>query len=339
MTFFSSRKTASLSDTLAPRRVIRRKRNFSRVKPFVRREKKTRLSTGENVSTMLGGKFWWYPFLWMAFVGVTVYAVFFSPFLRIEKVTFQGMNAVSREELDDFLRARLSEKALWFIPRDTLTLFPVEASIRDMRDRFAVFRSVTITKVFPHELIVRVEERLTTAVWCAQNRCSLLDERGFAYTDVRDAAALVAESASLVHIIDEGARPSNENAPVTSATFARFALEIRGRLRQELGIETNAEALSPSRFANELTLRTREGWALRFNTDFPIEKTLETLRLVLKKEIAADRREKLRYIDLRVESRAYYSVEGEHTPEDSKEAILSNLPKTENAPDSRKKSQ
>ena len=57
-----------------------------------------------------------------------------------------------------------------------------------------------------------------------------------------------------------------------------------------------------------LDIKTGEGWQIYFNTDTDSDITsqLTKLDLLLQKEISAESRQSLQYIDLRFKDRAYY---------------------------------
>lgn len=261
----------------------------------------------ENTKTSFYGI---YTALWIFFIGVTVYVLFFSRFLQIDTIHIEGTNDVSPQEIHWFIESSLQEKYSGIIPIDTMITFPQGKFEYDIKDAFKKIRDVTVTRVFPHTLEIDIQERKTLVLWCAHDNCFFIDENGYAYAPV-DASQGDKYTGSVLKIIDTSGADIDINEPLLDQNFVQFAVDIQNQLRQKVGIEVEMECATPSRFADELIFKTVEGWSLRVNVRLPMEKTLETLRLLLKKEISQERRSRLKYIDVRTENRVYYSVEGE----------------------------
>ena len=108
-------------------------------------------------------------------------------------------------------------------------------------------------------------------------------------------------------IVDRSGAPLSLSDPVLEESFIRLALTIRNRLREETGLETSGEYTTPAPLSNELRIPTGEGWELIIDTGRPLDSTLKALQLFLAKELTPDKRERLKYVDLRAEYRAYYA--------------------------------
>ena len=251
-----------------------------------------------------------YMVLWIIFFGVTLYILFFSRFLQVDTIRIEGVNDLSSQEIQRFVETTLHEKYIGIIPKNTLLVLPQSRIESDMKDIFKKVRDVTLTRVFPQTLEIRIQERKTLVQWCTHDNCFFIDENGFAYAPV-DASQSDKYKGSVLKIIDTSGAGIDMQEPLLDQDFVRFAVDIQNQLHQRVGVEVEMECSTPSRFSDELIFKTSEGWSLRVNVRLPMEKTLEALRLLLKKEISEDRRSRLKYIDIRTENRAYYSVEGE----------------------------
>jgi hypothetical protein len=62
-----------------------------------------------------------------------------------------------------------------------------------------------------------------------------------------------------------------------------------------------------SRFANELRIKTRDGFMVYLNTQIPLEESYAVLKVFLGAETYGSVKDKLRYIDVRVADRVYYT--------------------------------
>jgi len=318
--FHFRKKTKSLPITIVrkPRSGFSKKASSQEI-PVTKR--------GQTDSKASLGFYGAYIFLWMIFLGVAVYAIVFSPFLRMETIRVDGAVDVSVSDIEQMIREDVAGKYFSIIPQDTMLMIAKSRIEMDLKNRFKKIRSAEVTRVFSHTLVVHIEERKTLVVWCSADQCFYIDEDGYAYAPV-DTSTQTLYRGGVLTITDESAQAVDADTPVLDPDFVRFTADIQEKLHQQLGIEVSAEGSTPSRFSDELNVKTTEGWTLFFNVRVPIENSLHTLQLLLKKEISDERRHRLKYIDMRIENRAYYSVEGEtvSAPPDPSIAPLGQVP-------------
>ncbi|MDD5083775.1 MAG: FtsQ-type POTRA domain-containing protein [Candidatus Moranbacteria bacterium] len=286
-----------------------RKRGGFVKKPVISREIPLTSQEAEAKKTR-DGFYFVYFFLWTAFACVTVYVALFSSFLQLQTVQVEGASAISEHNVRQLIQESLSGNYAGGVSKGNLLAFRREKMEADIRDRFKKIASVELTRVFPHTLIARVKERQTLVLWCVQDTCFYVDENGYAYSQV-DTSVSGENLGHFLKIIDTSGQSVDMDEPLIDQDFVRFAAQIQDGLQQKLGIAVDAECSTPSRFSDTLTLKTQEGWAMQINVRLPMDKSLQTLGLLFKKEISEERRHRLKYIDLRTENRVYYSVEGE----------------------------
>lgn len=284
-----------------------------------------------------------YGLLWAAFLFVAVYISFFSPFLRVDTVRVEGIVSLSSQEIAQFVRDDISRKYLGFIPVDNLFLLPRERIESDIAEHFKKIRFVDVSTEFPRTLSVLVQERKSLAFWCSGENCFHVDEEGYAYAEA-DLSQDLRYSEEFLRINDTGSQSVDMNEPILDEDFIVFISNIRKSLRDDLNMEVSSDCSTPSRFSDQITLKTSEGWLLHIDVRLPIGESLHTLRSVLQKEISQERRQRLKYIDLRTEHRVYYSVEGETVsapPEEEDATVpaseLTTTPSSEETPQSSKK--
>jgi cell division septal protein FtsQ len=248
--------------------------------------------------------------LWALFVLVTVYALFFSSFLTIRDIRISGNRAVDEEGIRALIREDLQGRYNGLWPNDNLLWASGERMESRLKDRFRQIRTVRLEKVFPSTLSVTLEERKTVLLWCSQGKCFYIDEEGYAY-DEADTGRPEDADGSFLRITDMSDQFVDMREPVLDKSFVQFALQARESFREMLGIETAPEASTPSRLSSELRLKTREGWEAYLDTALPLEKSVRTLGLLLKKEISQEDRPRLKYVDMRSENRFYYAFQGD----------------------------
>jgi len=290
--------------------VIRRNRSILRKKLTVHRENVMHQKNDDE--QIRGGFYVLYFFLWTMFVCVTVYVLFFSPFLRLNIIDISGNMDIARQDIEQLALDDISEKYFGIIPKSNFLVFSGSNIETESKNRFKKIQSMQVKRIFPHTISIRVQERTTVVLWCSHtNTCFYMDENGFAYAPFDSAQSDEQASKSFLKIIDTSEQDIDTNEPLLDSDFVRFISEIQRSLQQTLGIEVDTQCFTPSRFSNELILKTKEGWDMYMNVRLPLDQSLRTVQLLFKKEISEERRNHLKYIDLRTKNRVYYSVEGE----------------------------
>lgn len=244
-------------------------------------------------------------FLWLLFFGTVVYLIIFSPYLKVTALHIEGLALVDEGRLRSVVNEELARDYLRFIPRDTFFLVPTESLERLLAERYPLLRSVTVRRTFPGTLAIRGEERTTIVLWCSAGTCAHVLENG---TVIPTTEAYQEEKNQERTIVlkDESGQPLRFGEGIFEDDFVPLVVFFREQLQARFGIETENSILLASRFANELRIRTREGWGVYFNTGISRETSLDTLGLLLDGEIPRERLAVLRYIDLRTENRAFY---------------------------------
>jgi hypothetical protein len=263
-------------------------------KPLLVREKPERNQIG-----------WGMLLLWAVLVSVIVFTVFFSDLHSIRAITVSGTRDVSSIAVESYIRDRLFGCRFIVFPRDNYFSIPIASLERETLREFPKLDHISITRRFPNGLSVDVSERDQLLLWCSSGPCFLVGDDGTAleaqFADTEENAPF------LTRIVDESGRPVNIGEPLIDSETMRNVLLLKNGFRERLDIGIVSPIFSPSRVSDEIRIVTNEGWELLVNLDIDSEKTIASLRLVLEKEILLEKRQSLRYIDLRTENRAFFA--------------------------------
>ena len=82
-----------------------------------------------------------------------------------------------------------------------------------------------------------------------------------------------------------------------------YGNELKG---VDLGVE-NEFTLS-SKLAQEVNLKTQNGWTIFISTEIEPSKTIDFLENFLNRQLSTEEVKQLEYVDLRVENRLYYKL-------------------------------
>jgi cell division septal protein FtsQ len=243
--------------------------------------------------------------LWAVFFLVCGYVLLFSQFLAIGKIEIVGTDRISKSDVQGLVEDELSGKHFFLWPRnDFFAVRPKEIE-EILTERYPLIRTISVKRIFPDRLYVDIIERKHIVLWHSEGRVLMADEDGKVFHNDQ---ALAEENVPYVlSVTDMSAQPTEEGQWVADQSCMSFVETIASALKERLGLDVGTEYSVASRFSGELRMTTSEGWELSVNTELPIETTLDTLALLFEKELPAEKRSGLKYIDLRVENRVYYA--------------------------------
>jgi cell division protein FtsQ len=112
-------------------------------------------------------------FLALLVVGGAVYAVYFSSLLEVEGLEVRGLDTIRTAEIERAAEAPIGE------PLATVDLEAIELKISSLGG----VRSVEVSRQWPHELLVEVEERVPVAVVRLGEQLRNLDADGVIFGD------------------------------------------------------------------------------------------------------------------------------------------------------------
>lgn len=248
--------------------------------------------------------------LFFVFVGAIVYILFFSSFLEIKKVLLEGIAELNYEDVYQKTREPLSEKYFYFIPKNNLILISKNEIERKLLENFKKISEVNVQKNFPDVIVIKITERKALLVWCSGDLCYIVDKNGYAYTEADFESEEVKQN-NLLSVRDNSAKPIKIGEKVLDEDYIDFIVSIKDKLARETGVAVNGEYQTGSKIADEVKVKTEEGWEIYFSSGLPMENSLRTLKIFMDKEINQENRYKLEYIDLRAENKVYYKFRDE----------------------------
>jgi len=149
-----------------------------------------------------------------------------------------------------------------------------------------------VSRGFLDAIIVSLVERQGMAIWCQAENCFLIDKAGVIFESVK-------ESSDLLELRNSEYRENIALGEVVlSSEKMSQIIQIKGGLDFPV---IRVLLVSEER----LNVETAEGWEIYFNLKGDLNWQLTELSLVLEKQISAQERTELQYIDLRF-SRVFY---------------------------------
>ncbi len=244
----------------------------------------------------------WLSLLAVVLLGAVGYVVVFYPGFQIKDVAIKGATTIDEEYLRQISQADV-DRGLFSIAGITsksILLFNPARVAKEIKGDQAIsgtIETVTVQKRFPRGLEVTVTERLPAAQFCQAEACWAIDSKGVIFTDSAAHAGFIVRQSDVIEGLADG-------ATVLEPATMQQLLAIADRL-QASGVQVSSMLLQKP---NQLDVGTAEGWNMYFdlnsreNPDFQLEKAV----LLLNKELTPDKREGLKYVDLRFKDRAFF---------------------------------
>ncbi len=234
--------------------------------------------------------------------GVAYFAIFYSGF-QLKNINISGNSKTKTEDLQNiiskhantglinFWNVKITSRSIFLINKDNIN--------KDILKQFPEIDKITIKKNFPQDLAVEVAERKPIGIYCSfADNCFLIDQNGIIFepTTINSSETTIVRQVSENSQIIIGEKVVAQN--IINAIF-----DIQKSLKDNFKINlTQAMVTSPIR----LDVTTSENWKAYFDLsgDSTIDSQLNKLNTLLNKGIPADKRQSLRYVDLRPKDRA-----------------------------------
>lgn len=247
-------------------------------------------------------------FFWLialAFIGATLYVLFFSQFLAITEIGVQGADKIDPKDIKAEISSAFSGKYLGFLPKNNI-IFAQKSKIQQiLSSRFKLIDGVETKRGFPGNLAIFVREKKPLLILRTGGQDYVIDDKSFIW-EKSDFGLDPQDENELVVLEDTSSQQVIGKNDSLSLDYVNFVLESREKIKKGLDIETDRLATTPSIAAGDIALTTSEGWKIYLNQDIGLEKEMEMLKLVLDSKIERGKKNDLEYIDLRTNNKVYY---------------------------------
>lgn len=243
-------------------------------------------------------------------LGAVFYFFFFSSLFTIRDVKIEGNKNIPVDKLKSEIESQLNKKFLLYIPIKNFFLFPDKSLEEDLKKQFKRIESVSVTKSFAHSIEITLTEKRGALKWCREQGCFLINEAGIAYNIPLDEASLAEEEKYLLAIKELMGPLPNSNDKIAEENFIKSIWQINDSLKQTLDLSSQ-EFITPNAVSKQIFVRTNENWQIFFNSEFPIQEQVNSLKVTLAGQIKPGERKELEYIDLRVKGRVYYKIKSQ----------------------------
>lgn len=253
-------------------------------------------------------RFFGITFLILCFLGAIFYFAFFSEIFYVKAIEISGNKKIQTQDIENFLKDRINQKILFF-PTKSIFLTNFKEINRLFLEKFPQISEMNLNRKLPATLIVEIKERSPVAVWCQalpnpaeqdlggqETNCFFIDKFGVIFEEGPENYGLVIKFLDKKEEIYLGKTIIKEEQ-------LKPILEIQEKLKANINITTKEFIIQND---ERINVKTLDGWEIYFNLKENIDWQLIKLRSVLEKEIPAEKRGELEYIDLRFGNLAPY---------------------------------
>ncbi|MEA2007414.1 MAG: FtsQ-type POTRA domain-containing protein [Patescibacteria group bacterium] len=283
---------------------------------IIRRNKKNRKIKNRKKQSWLS--FFRKVVFWLIFIlfwGVSLWTLFFSDVMKVTNVESVGDSEnFSSFHVEQHVGEIISRKFLGLIPRDNLLLISKKSIVKEIKESHGLIRDVSVERRFPNTIVIGIEERESHIIWCNNEICVLLDERGEAFGDVEDF-----DGEKDVRVFDTSNKKFELGDRVAEPEFVFFSEKLPDMFFEELSIEIEPTLQTPSSMSGEIRLKTKDGWEGMFSTNRPMGVQMKVMKKILKEKIGPEKVSQLEYIDLRIKGKAMYKFKQEEEKNENEE--------------------
>jgi len=253
---------------------------------------------------------------WLSILSVMIIAGFLylfcsSDFFQTKEIKISGNSKASGEEIERIIKENLNEKILFF-STENIFLLNSKRINQEILKKFPQISDLKIRKKFWGILSVSVTERMAIAVICQNieeenKNCFFVDKEGVVFEPI-------------VNAVNEGKQKllgNHLNLPelkMSSPTDIFLGKKVLWKERLSDLFKTESALKNINVIIREIKIisndrvdfQTEEGWQIFFNSEKDMQRQMTKLKTILEKEIPAEKRTGLEYIDLRFGNFAPY---------------------------------
>lgn len=247
-------------------------------------------------------------------IGAGIYAIFYSGWLDITSISFNGLRSVTQIEISSIIDSQIEKNIMSILNirlyKNTLSFDPkaIEAAILN---QFPVIKNVKVSKDFLHNIAIDITERTALGTWCFNNdgstsfgktqdklftiSCRYFDEDGVLWGEA------LKSSGTLLLVVDDFRLTLEDNQNRIESKLLEKIMETVKPLNdldlKIRKIEITADSI------DDFRAYLAQNYYLIFTTEFDINTQVKVLKIFLSNQSKDFNPE---YIDLRIEGRVYY---------------------------------
>ncbi|MDQ5943448.1 MAG: cell division protein FtsQ [Patescibacteria group bacterium] len=234
------------------------------------------------------------PIIIVVLVLIVLYAVLASSLFKINKIEIVGNQTIDSEDVKSQVSAIITGSSISqniiFVPSSD-----IEKQLK--KDNYQV-ADVKISKIPFSTIKVTITEQKPSILWKSGNNLSIITENGRGFIGEPNDEL----KSNLPTVEDLSNLPVKEGDKVVSQEFVKFVNDMYTTLPQN-GVEIVGAQIEET--TTEITVITKDGYRIRFDTTRPFSEQLSDLNAVLD-SLKQQGKKPTQYIDLRINAKVFY---------------------------------
>lgn len=241
-----------------------------------------RVTRKENKKLQFNFKILW-GFLVLVLIAIIMWWLFYSDFFNIKFIEINGeLNESVFSDIEKFYG-------------ENILLFSIGQEDKQLSEKQTSIKSLNVVKGIPDTLIIDVNVRDPKIVWHTQGKEYYIDENGIIFN-----LSEAPNTDSLVHIYDSKNLDVYLGSKIVTDEFIDFVEKINNNLPNRVDKEIEKIEIAETTMYVKVTLR--DSYYIYFSTENDVDDQLEIIDRLDKKNGEGIGE----YVDLRVNSKAYY---------------------------------
>ncbi len=233
------------------------------------------------------------------------------PYFNIKRLTVVGSERISNASLNDLANQILNAKRWWFFNGRNFFIANMAKIEKEIKKDYAL-ENLKINTEFPSGLKITVKEKpaklllensLSQLNGEPKNYYYLIDEEGKVIQEVNPADINSAAYLNLLLLKSQENKDFAINELVVVPAAVQFLLFLQEKIPAKTNVNISFAELDQD--GGVVNLTTTEGWKIIMDRQNDWEKQMQVLTIFLRDKIK-EKRNNLRYIDVRYENRSYY---------------------------------
>lgn len=226
-------------------------------------------------------------FIFLVLIGIIVWLLFFSPFLKIKNIEIDGtLNPEVKAEIDKFFGKNIF-------------LFRPAKVQEELAQKQTSVKNIEIYRGLPDTLKVKVYVREPIMGWKSGDKNYFIDTNGVIF-ELRDSEISVLGDKKIPIVEDTKNITVMPGSVEVSTDFVKFVTDFFEKMKNDFNVQIKNIKISETTL--QIEAETDQGFRIILATDGNLDNQLKAL----KKIIDEKRSDIHEYVDLRIEGRVYY---------------------------------
>lgn len=230
---------------------------------------------------------------------VIVYFLCISPKFLITSVAVEGNSQVSTEAIKDVVETS-GRSRLFFIKKNSFFLMTQGRINKLLTAALPTIKEATSSRTWPNQIKIQIKERLPGFVIETNGNYFLVDEDGIVVSQLDPPPPK-----NLLIVKDQLTEDFASGEALSNSKLSSFVLSLNRQWNGKVSSRI-ASIKFPGKESTDVQFVSEEGWSVMFDTGRSVVAQLNSLSVLLNKQIAPKDRSRLAYIDLRLAKWAYY---------------------------------